>query len=368
MPTLRRISLALAALALLALAACDRSSDAPPPPPPPPAAAAPRVRVPAEFEPQAALLLGTAQMVQFHAQTIVDVVSAVHDRIRVVALVGFKQERDDVARLLLDAGLPAGCVTFFYLPVMSMWTRDYAPLSAVDAAGQVTFLDAAYRGEGAAQDDGVPGKLGADFGVPVVELPLDMEGGDLLGDGQGLCLTSRRLITRNQQDRGYTPEQIWALLQQHGGFTDWFPLPSLSGEPTGHVDMYLTVVAPLTVVVGEYDPAVDAENAKWLDWSARQLASRPTSRGAITVARIPMPPHDDGIWRTYTNVVFANGVLLVPAYPDKCPDLDAKAREVFARLLPDWRVVSVDCSSLIRRNGALHCVTMGLPVLPAAAN
>jgi agmatine/peptidylarginine deiminase len=348
---------AVLVLCLLPLAACDK---------PQPPAPAPRVRMPAEFEPQAALLLGAAQMVQFHPRALVDVVAAVHKPIHVVALVGFKKERDDVARLLLDAGLPAGCVTFFYLPVMSMWTRDYAPLSVVDAAGKVTFLDAAYRGEGAAQDDGVPGRLGADFGVPVVELPLTMEGGDLLSDGQGLCLTSRRLITRNQQERGYTPEQVWALLQQHGGFTDWFPLPSLSGEPTGHIDMFATVVAPLTVVVGRYDPAVDAENAKWLDWCAKQLASRPTSRGPVTVTRIPMPPHDDGIWRTYTNVVFANGVLLVPAYPDVCPELDAQAREVFARLLPSWRVVSVDCSSLIRRDGALHCVTMGLPVLPTA--
>lgn len=368
MATLRRIFLALAALSLLSATACDKPGDAPPPPTPATnvTTPAPVRRLPGEFEPQAALLLGTAQMVQFHARTIVDVVAAVHENVRVVALVGFKEERDDVARLLLDAGLPGGCVTFFYLPVMSMWTRDYAPLSVVDAAGQVTFLDAAYRGEGAAQDDGVPGKLGADFGVPVVELPLTMEGGDLLSDGQGLCLTSRRLITRNQQERGYTPEQVWALLQQHGGFTDWFPLPSLSGEPTGHIDMFATVVAPLTVVIGQYDPAVDAENAKWLDWSAQQLSTRTTSRGPVTVARIPMPPHDDGVWRTYTNVVFANGVLLVPSYPDVSPELDATAREVFARLLPDWRVVSVDCSTLIRRNGALHCVTMGLPDLPAA--
>ena len=57
-------------------------------------------------------------------------------------------------------------------------------------------------------------------------------------------------------------DQVISLLQEHGGFTDWFPLPSLSGEPTGHIDMFATVVAPLTVVVGQYDPAVDAENLK----------------------------------------------------------------------------------------------------------
>ena len=42
-----------------------------------------------------------------------------------------------------------------------------------------------------------------------------------------------------------------------------------------------------------------------------------------------MPPHDDGRWRTYTNVVYANGTLLVPTYPGFCPELDAEALAVY---------------------------------------
>ena len=76
---------------------------------------------------------------------------------------------------------------------------------------------------------------------------------------------------------------------------------------------------------------------------------------------IPMPPRPDGLWRTYTNVVFANGRLLVPIYPDFSPDLDRQALELYGRLLPEWEIVGIDAGSLIRREGALHCVIMNLP-------
>ena len=74
-----------------------------------------------------------------------------------------------------------------------------------------------------------------------------------------------------------------------------------------------------------------------------------------------MPDHDDGYWRTYTNIVFANGVVLVPVYPDYCPDLDEEALAIYRRLLPDRQVVGIDCSGLIKMNGALRCITMNFP-------
>ncbi len=318
------------------------------------------VRMPAEFETNEALLVGAAQMVQFHPQALVSIVRAAHTHIRLVCLVGFREERDAAARLLLDAGLPGDSVTFFYLPVQSMWTRDYGPLTVLGPQGTAYFLDATYaRAEADPADDAAPQVLGRYMRTGVVPLPLTMEGGDLLSSGAGLCLSTQRVISRNADARGDDVQQIWSILQRYGGFTDWVPLPSLVGEPTGHLDMYLTLVDPHTAVVAQLDPEADTENAARLDWVARTLRTR----ASLTVERIPMPPHDDGVWRTYTNVVFANGVLLVPAYPDRFPDLDAQARSVYQRLLPDWQIVGVDASSLIQRGGALHCVTMNLPVI-----
>jgi agmatine/peptidylarginine deiminase len=327
-----------------------------------PAAGLPsRVRMPAEFENKDAMLLGAAQMVQFHPQALVDIVTALYQNVQVIGLVGFAQEGEQVLTLLDEAGLPAEAVTIVEAPVMTMWARDYGPLTVLDRHGQPYFLDAKYEGRGARLDDDVPQHLAEQMAIPVFSLPLTMEGGDLLSNGEGLVLTTQRLLSRNQEERGYDLEDVWHILQRFFGFTDWIPLPSLQGEPTGHLDMFLTFVDPVTVVVGRYDPDDDPRNAPWLDWIARQLDGRPTPLGPLRVERMPMPPNGDGVWRTYTNVIFANEVLLVPAYPTKHPDLDREAVAIYQRLLPDWRIVSVDATSLIRRNGALHCVTLDLP-------
>ena len=65
--------------------------------------------------------------------------------------------------------------------------------------------------------------------------------------------------------------------------------------------------------------------------------------------------------RCYTNVIFANGVVIVPQFPDVDPKADWEAIELYSSLLPDWEVVGVDCSRLNLRNGALHCITANIP-------
>ena len=167
--------------------------------------------------------------------------------------------------------------------------------------------------------------------------------------------------------RGHSFEEICRLLKQHLNLDSLTHLEPLAGEPLGHIDMFVTVAAPNVVVVGQYDPAVDATNARILDENVSSLSKLTTQQGSMQVVRIPMPSHADGRWRTYTNVIYANGVLLVPQYPDFCPDLDAQAIEIFKKVLPGWKVVGVDSSKLITKNGALHCVSLNIPMLPDMA-
>ena len=64
-----------------------------------------------------------------------------------------------------------------------------------------------------------------------------------------------------------------------------------------------------------------------------------------------MPPKNDGVWRTYTNVVYANGVLLVPIYPGTDEQGQFHALATFAELLPGWRIVGVNSNKLIEFDG-----------------
>jgi agmatine/peptidylarginine deiminase len=166
-------------------------------------------------------------------------------------------------------------------------------------------------------------------------------------------------------------QSIRSVLRQCFGAELTVFLEPLSGEPTGHVDMFATFTSPNTIVVGQYDPATDAVNSQILDRNAQKLSQVRTDVGPLRVIRLPMPRRDDSIWRTYTNVVYANGVLLVPAYPAVDDAGQSAALKIYRRLLPHWHVVAVDVARLAKLGGAMHCVTMNLgplkqiPPLPA---
>ncbi len=320
------------------------------------------VLLPAEFEPQQMLLVGGTRLANLFPDVLCDIVAAVADSIDVGVLVGSAEDREAAAAALAGRGLATDAVSYLEIPVRSMWVRDFGPIGVQDEQGNLRLVDFHYRERrGNAVDDSVPVHLAELLGVPLRTSDLMIEGGDFLSNGRGLCLSSTRIAERNAYYNDLPPERVGEKLSEALGFEQWVPLPHLEGETTGHVDIYLTMVAPDVVVVGRGDPELDPANAELLDAIAAGFARIPTMLGELKVERIPMPPHDDERRRTYTNVVFANGVLLVPVYPDVCPKLDAEALAVYRRLLPDWKVVGIDSEGLVGMRGALRCVTMNLP-------
>lgn len=184
--------------------------------------------------------------------------------------------------------------------------------------------------------------------------------GNVLSNGRGLGLTTADTMTLNRRV-GRSERSVRAVLKQYLGFDQLVVLEPLSGEPTGHVDMFATFVSAKTVVVGAFDPSRDPVNAKILNRNAARLADVRTSMGALRVVRIPMPRRGRTVWPTYTNVLFADGLLLIPSYKG-LPQINEKAAiEVYRRELPDWMLATIDCQTLIRSGGALHCISLNVP-------
>ena len=69
---------------------------------------------------------------------------------------------------------------------------------------------------------------------------------------------------------------------------------------------------------------------------------------------------EDRLPATYANFLIINGAVLVPTYDDKN---DIKAIDIFKKLFPKRDVIGIDCQTLIRQHGSLHCVTMQYPAL-----
>lgn len=318
---------------------------------------------PGDFERHAAILLSVTELLTASPQATIDIIRPLIHHIPLILLVRDEPQREDALTLLTDCGLPAQNLHFAFMPVGS-WTRDFGPSFVRGEDGRICILDAEYLPSERRNEDIVPTMLAPLLGVESRRVPLVLAGGNLLSNGQGISLCTTGIIGANH-DRGhpYTVEQIRQILGSYYGFTQPVLLMPIHQHHTLHVDMFATFTSPDTVVVGEYDRGGYPEVAQALDVNADILARLRTHSGPLRVFRIPMPPYDGTVCRTYTNVLYANGRLLVPHYPDVPPRIEMEVMELYAQLLPGWELIRVDCTELIRFGGALRCLSAHVPWL-----
>jgi agmatine/peptidylarginine deiminase len=314
-------------------------------------------RLPGEFDHHDALLLSCDELTSDHPGLLAAIIGAAQGRISIVAIVSDHAARQRLVELLEHNGLPADRVHILDLPHDSMWIRDYGPYAVRDREGRIVMVDARYNQSlGRGHDDDVPVALAELLGVKLVQAPVYLDGGNLLSNGGGLCLSTTSLLDNNpRSDRD--PTYLGKLLHQFLGFEQTILLEPLFGEPTGHVDMFAMFASPDTVVIGSYDPLVDPLNADVLDRNAAYLSQIRTPRGPLRVIRVPMPTNTDGIWRSYTNGILANGVFMLPVYPDVDGDVQDDVLRTFRQTLPAWTIEPIDCGEVIPFGGALHCIS-----------
>ena len=76
---------------------------------------------------------------------------------------------------------------------------------------------------------------------------------------------------------------------------------------------------------------------------------------------MPRPIIADGerLPATYANFLIINGAVLGPTYGQ--PDLDNEAISIVSQAFPNRDIIGIDCRSIIRQHGSLHCCTMQYP-------
>jgi agmatine/peptidylarginine deiminase len=317
------------------------------------------VRLPGEFERQETILLAYNDLVSMYPDLFLALARALRSSTRVSVLVDQGQS-ELLDELLTERDQQDLQLDRVQVPHDTMWVRDYGPLVIKDRTGRRTVVDADYLQFGRPLDDAAPSLVAGARRLDLVPLHIDLEGGNLLSNGQGLLLSTTAVLDANGA-QGRDDRHVEEFFRQFFGGEVAF-LEPLDGESTGHVDMFAFFTSADTVVVGAYDFDADPVNAAVLDRNAARLARLRLRDGRrLRVVRIPMPKCDDGVWRTYTNVVMANGVLVVPVYPESDAELDRAVVQTYRKLLPGWQVTPVDASEVITSGGALHCMTMNIP-------
>lgn len=254
------------------------------------------------------------------------------------------------------------------------WTRDYGSIT-VEEYGRLRELDFGFNGWGlkfASNFDNLVNRNLALRGYRTDGLyenhrDFTLEGGSMETDGKGTVLTTTRCLCSPNRNGGKEKREIEEILKERLGAERvlWLDFGFLAGDDTdSHVDT-LARMAPNDTII-YVAPPVDEEDEHFVELQRMegQLKEFRTSEG-LPYRLIPLPFPDpifdeDGerLPATYANYLVTGKNLYIPVYGQ--PDNDRLAVERIGDAFPGHKVFTVDCRTLIRQHGSLHCSTMQL--------
>ncbi len=315
--------------------------------------------LPAEFESQDLLYVAAEQLAVQHPEVLAAILRGTADEVPVTLIVGSAPGRAAVEAIVATS---TAAPTILPLRMETMWLRDFGPFTVTDPQGRRSMVEFRSGHRRCHQvDDDVPPFLAIRQDFAILGNNLQLEGGDVLTNGRGLGVLSNRVVDHNAGFCDSVPACIARTVAAMLGLEQVLLVPPLDGEPTGHLDQACAFIAPDLAVVGR-DESGNTSVAAGLDLIAGDLAGMPTPAGPLRVERIPQPSTADGVWRSYTTIMFAGGTVLVPNYPGYCPELDIEAMALYRRLLPGRRIVGIDAEALARAGGDLHSIMVAVPL------
>jgi agmatine deiminase len=273
------------------------------------------------------------------------------------------------ARLVLgNADVASTNVFFHHNPTDDAWCRDHGPIF-VQRGREQLILDWGYNAWGNkyppfAQDDVVPTRIGAEFGIEVVHPGIILEGGSIEVNGLGTLMTTEACLLNENRNPTLSRVQIEAHLRDNLGVTKilWLGEGIVGDDTDGHIDDLTRFTDERTVVTVVEDDPRD-ENFELLQENLRRLQKMTDQDGQpLRIVTLPMPQavHHEGqrLPASYANFYIGNQVVLLPGYD---AERDGIAKATLQELFPTRRVVVIDCTELIWGLGAFHCLTQQWP-------
>lgn len=336
-----------------------------------------KLRFPAEWEPQSAVLMawphaGTdwAERLDAVQHCFARICAAICDRQALLLCVPDPDTERQALTLLAEAGCDARNLRFEHVPYNDTWLRDSGPITLNRPDGGKRLLDFHFTAWGgkfeAGLDDEIIARLvrrGVFADAEHRRIEFALEGGGIETDGDGTLLSTWHCL--HERHPAETRERISAVLMEtlHQDRVLWLDHGYLEGDDTdAHIDTLARFASPESIVYQGCQDAGDSHFAE-LGLMAAELRQLKRKDGqAYTLFELPWPKPviDDGrrLAASYANFLIINGAVLMPVYDDPA---DAAAIAVMRRAFPGREIKAIDCRDLIWQNGSLHCCTMQLP-------
>jgi len=290
---------------------------------------------------------------------------------------------DDVAGAtndLQNAGVPLTNVVFMNVDINTIWARDFGPNTIYEnEVSNLSLVDWKYNRTNRPADDAQPVNLAQEMNIPVYSTTIAPHklvhtGGNWMSDGHGTAFSSKLVLDENGTGGGWsmnlTEADIDSIEKHYMGITRYIKMETLPYDGIHHIDMHMKLLDEETLLVGEYPtgisdgPQIEA-NLNYVTSNFLNCYGRP-----YKVIRIPQPPSTagnypgapfgNGYYRTYTNALILNNLIIVPSYYE---EYDTIAMRIWQESMPGYNIHFIPCNDIISQSGALHCITHEIGVV-----
>lgn len=261
------------------------------------------------------------------------------------------------------------------IPTNDTWNRDFGGIS-VFIDGKPYLYDFTFNGWGlkfgANEDNQINRRLKEKEAFnPEVQWVnkkgFVLEGGALETDGKGTLLTTSQCLLSPNRNAYLSKEEVEQVLKDSFGLDRvlWLDHGYLAGDDTdSHIDTLARFCNEHTIAYVKCDDQ-DDEHYEELAKMEEELKAftdyqgKPYKLIPLPMAKAVFDDSNDRLPATYANFLIMNNAVLMPTYDN--PELDQLAIEQLKLAFPEREIVGVDCTSLIKQHGSLHCVTMQFP-------
>ena len=259
-------------------------------------------------------------------------------------------------------------LTFITLDSNDTWSRDFGGIT-VEHDGEFLIEDFTFNAWGnkfeSDKDNQITRKLkhkGIFKGYSHKTIPFVLEGGAIESNGEDIIMTTSACLLEENRNPKFSQKQIEKKLIQYLGAKKvlWLNSGALEGDDTdSHIDTLARFIDKDTIMYQTCDDTTDSHYEDLKNMEAELKSFRQLNGKAFKLIPLPWiePKYDeeDRLPATYANFLIINGAVLVPTYNDRNDD---EALKIFKKSFPKRDIIGIDCSTLIRQHGSLHCVTM----------
>lgn len=275
-------------------------------------------------------------------------------------------------------GLLVNCrqdlITYVTCEYNDTWTRDYGPLTVMKD-DRPYALDFGFNGWGlkfaSDKDNLVNLHLYEKSLIPSEkyrnERDFVLEGGSVETDGEGTILTTTRCLCSPNRNGGLSKQDVEIQLQRRLGASHvlFLDYGALEGDDTdSHIDTLARIAPENIIYFTGCRNMNDSQFEELLKMRAQLTMFRNAEGEPFNLVELPLPDaiydeNGDRLPATYANYLVTNNVIFVPTYNQ--PQNDILAMQSMKIAFPDHAVVGIDCTTLIKQHGSLHCATMQIP-------